>query len=363
MTHTFELVRRAKRLRAAVAACALLVFAGACNNENLAPEGAVAANLDGVKVDSVATPSDSAVVTDSLAVDSLALADSVISADSVALDEETVAFASTAMFSSGMRFGSYDCTQSGLGAYNLCNRSAGSWTLKEIKALQRLKAKVILNQGGYGKFKDSRGRYSPSKYYKWVQSHKKYAASWRPFVSNGALKGVQVIDDRGSKNWGGKEITNTQIDEMAKWWKQLVPGITTFVSGGYTWNLVGYKFRYLDGSINQFNAGYMGNVKTWRDKSVAAAKKANTSLILSLNVLDGGKLVKGCHRGGSKSKCSMSPSELRTYGAALAAAPGICGVGTWKFKSAYQSRAGVTSALRHIAGLTAKRADPSCKKR
>jgi hypothetical protein len=104
-------------------------------------------------------------------------------------------------------------------------------------------------------------------------------------------------------------------------------------------------------------------VKTWRDKSVAAATTAKTSLILSMNVLDGGKIYSGCYHGGSSSTCSMTPTELRTYGAAIAAASAICGVGTWKYNSTYQSRYGVTDALKYVASLAAKRSSTSCKRR
>jgi hypothetical protein len=366
MMHTLELARRATRLRASAVVSGLLaLFAGACNSaDNLNPNPTAATNFDSVGTDSLVTLADPMTEADSLGVaDSVALADSLAAAGITELDESAVApsFALAAS-SNRMRFGTFDCTPSALSAYNLCNRSAGKWTAAEMRALQTRGAKIILNQGGYGKFKDSRGRYSPTKYYNWVRSHRSYASSWKPYL-NKVLIGVQVIDDRGATNWGGKPITNGQIEQMARWWKQIVPGITTFVSGGYAWNLVGYRWKYLDGSINQFNASYMGNVKTWRDRSVAAARSARTSLILSMNVLNGGKIVRGCYRGGRRNMCSMSANELRTYGAALAAAPGICGVGTWMYSSKYQGRPGITYALKYIASQASKRVPPSCKRR
>jgi hypothetical protein len=372
MMHTLELARRATRLRASAVVSGLLaVLAGACNSaDNLNPNPPVAANFDS------AGTTDSLGLTDSMALaepmteaDSLGVADSVALADSLAAagvattDESSLApsFA-LASFTNRMAFGTFDCTPSGLSAYNLCNRSAGKWTAAEIRALQARGVRIILNQGGYGKFKDSRGRYSATKYHNWVRSHRAYASLWRPYL-NRTLIGVQVIDDRGASNWGGKPITNAQIEQMARWWKQVVPGITTFVSGGYAWNLVGYKWRYLDGSINQYNASYMGDVRAWRDRSVAAARSARTSLILSMNVLNGGKNVRGCYRGGRGHMCSMSARELRTYGAALAAAPGICGMGTWMYSSKYQARPGITYSLKYIARLAANRAPLSCKRR
>ena len=344
MIHEFAHFLRPTRLRT-VALVLLGVFVGAaCDNSN--PLDTTAAS-DPIDQPTVATAGES---------DSVAVSDTVVAT-------EASLTPSFALYNSGMRFGAYDCTTSGLSAYNACNRSAGSWSYAEIRDLKAMGAKAILNQGGYSKFKDSYGRYSPTKYYNWVMSLKSYASSWKTYVSDGTLIGVQVLDDRGASNWGGKAITNTQIDQMARWWKQILPGVPTFIAGGYAWNLTGYSWAYLDGSINQYNGRYMGDVKVWRDKSVAAAASAKTSLILSLNVLDGGKLVSGCYHGGSSSYCSMTPTELRTYGAAIAAASGICGLGTWKFKSTYQSRSGVTDALKYIAGLAAKRSSVSCRKR
>jgi hypothetical protein len=379
MLHTLELARRATRLRTIAVISGILAILTGCNtDDNLAPAPTVAANFDSAGTDSTSTDST---ITDSLALawgepltaaDSVGLADSVALADSLAAAGVVMAteeaslepeFAMAAASTKRMHFGAYDCTPSGRSAYTLCNRSAGKWTAAEIRALQRAGARTILNQGGYGKFKDSRGRYSPSKYYRWVRSHRRYASSWKPFVRSGVLVGVQVIDDRGATNWGGRPISNAQIEQMAKWWKQLVPGITTFVAGGYASNLLGYKWRYLDGSINQYNASYMGSVKAWRDKAVAAAAKARTSLILSLNVLNGGKITRGCYRGGRRNMCSMNANEIRTYGAAIANARGVCGAGTWKYSSTYQRRPGVTYALKYVAKMAANRPLVSCKRR
>lgn len=286
----------------------------------------------------------------------------VAGADSSAATEASVD-PSFALYTTGTRFGAYGCTSSGFAAYNACIRAAGSWSKADLAAFKSKGARLILSQGGFAKFKNSDGTYSPTKYYNWVQSLKPYVSSWKPYVTDGTLLGAQLLDDRGAVNWGGKAITNAQIDQMAKWWKQILPGVTTFMSGGYTWMLTGYSWAYLDGSINQYNAGYMGDVKTWRDKSVAAAASARTSLILSMNVINGGKKFSGCKHYGTSSKCSMTPTEVRTYGAAIAAASGICGMGTWEYNTNYQAWSGVMDALKYVAGLAAKRSATSCKRR
>jgi hypothetical protein len=260
----------------------------------------------------------------------------------------------------GMPFGSWDCTvPTDLGPFNLCIRSAGSWITSELAALKPLRAKLLLSQGGYAKFQRPDKTYDPAKYQAWVQTLKPYVASWQPYVTEGTLVGVQVIDDVGASNWGGTAISQARIDEMAKWWEELMPGLTTFVREKAT-GLAGYQWAYLDASISQYNAGHMGDVTRWRDSNVVAAKAARLGLMLSLNVLNGGKVVPGCYQGGSAATCSMTPAELLAYGAVEAAAPDACGLVSWKTSPAYQAQPGVAEAFRLLADIAALRSAPPC---
>ena len=290
----------------------------------------------------------------------------VIASDGVLADTSSITVSSPLGSNTGIPFGSYECKGSSLTPFTMCIRAAGDWSAAEMSGLKAGKGKLILNQGGYAKFKTN-GFYDPARYHAWVQSLKPYVESWKPYLADGTLMGAQVIDDRGPNNWGGRGITNQQVDEMAKWWKELVPGISTFVAGGYADDLAitGYTFRYLDGSISQYNARYMGDVAVWRDKALAAARTAKTSIILSLNVLAGGKLVSGCYKYTSgdpavAGTCAMTPTEIRTYGAALANGDGACGLASWKTTAEYQALPGVTDALKYVAELASKRPAVNC---
>lgn len=230
-----------------------------------------------------------------------------------------------------------------------------------MKAVETAGGKFILGQGGYSKFKDASGNYSPTMYYNWVQSLRPYVSAWQPYLTDGTLIGVQVIDDRGATNWGGVAITNAQTDEMAKWWKEIMPGLPTLVRDGRASGISGYSWQYLDGAIMQY-ANYLGDITAWRDGILNAAQTTKLSLVLSLNVLDGGNGSSGW-QGGKSTKWNMSPTELRTYGQVLAAAPGICGLVSWKTDPTYQARTGVTEALKYIAGLAAQHPATSCNRR
>jgi hypothetical protein len=284
----------------------------------------------------------------------------------------------------GVPFGSWECVVPNLiGPFNLCIRSAGSWIAAEMAALQTINGKMMLSQGGYDKFRNcaptggtaatiaaacavtgADRRYSPAKYAAWVQTLAPYVAGWQPYLNSGTLVGVQVIDDVDQSNWGGTAITKAQMDEMARVWKVLMPGITTFVREKAT-GLTGYTWVYLDASITQYNAKYMGPIQLQADSNVAAAKSAKLGLMFSLNVLGGGKVVTGCYQYTESGQlwCSMTPTEIRAYGAVQAAAPGVCGLVSWRSDAGYQAQPGVVDALRYVAGLAAAHPAASCRVR
>jgi hypothetical protein len=262
----------------------------------------------------------------------------------------------------GIMFGSWECTAPGnLGPFSMCIRSAGYWIEGEMAALRLLNGKLMLSQGGYEKFKTN-GIYDPAKYYAWLQTLKQYVPAWKPYLDDGTLIGVQVIDDVGTTNWGGVAITKAQQDEMAKWWKELIPGIVTFTREKAT-GLTGYPWAYLDASITQYNARYMGDITKWRDSNVVAAKAAKLGLAFSLNVLNGGKIVTGCYHGEEAAYCAMTPAELRSYGEVQAAAPEACGLVSWKTDAAYHAVPGVTDAFKYVAGLAATHTATNCRVR
>lgn len=261
----------------------------------------------------------------------------------------------------GIPFGAWECTVDNLGPFNLCIRSAGSWITKELAELQPAGVKLLLSQGGYSKFQNSDKTYNPDKYYAWVQTLKPHVKQWQRYLVDGTLMGVQVIDDIGKTNWGGVAITRAQIDEMAEWWKQLMPGITTFVREKAT-GLAGYPWTNLDGSITQYNARYMGDITKWRDSNVVAAKSNKLALMLSMNVLNGGKIVPGCYHADEEEYCAMTPLELLALGAVQIATPEACGVATWKISPTYLAQPGIAEAFKSLATLAALRSALPCRR-
>jgi hypothetical protein len=306
----------------------------------------------------------SAAANEELLADSVRSSSAIIRIDTVRVDSvkswytkrDTVRIPPPA--TTGVPFGSYECTGKDLGLFSFCMRSASKWSLGEMAGVQAAGGKFMLNQGGYDKFRKADRTFDPAKYQAWVQSLQPYVASWQPYLATGTLIGVQVIDDIGPGTWGVR-ITQAQIEDMARAWKQIMPGLTTFVREKAT-GLTGFRWVYLDASISGYSARYMGDITKWRDSNVVAAKAAKLGLMLSLNLLDGGKLVPGCFHGANPAFCALTPVELLTYGAVQISTPEACAVATWKTDAAYQAQPGVSDALKTLAALAALRSGPPC---
>lgn len=306
---------------------------------------------------------------DELLADSIRSTSTIIKIDTVRVDSvkswytkrDTVRIPAPAPVPSavtGIPFGSYECTGKDLGRFSFCIRSASKWSAGEMAGVQAAGGKFMLNQGGYDKFRKADRTFDPVKYQDWVLSLQPFVAAWQPYLASGTLMGVQVIDDIGASTWGVR-ITQAQIEDMAKAWKQIMPEVTTFVREKAT-GLTGFPWISLDASISGYNARYMGDITKWRDSNVVAAKAANLGLMLSLNLLDGGKLVPGCFRGANPAYCALTPDELLSYGAIEISTPEACAVATWKTSPAYQAQPGVSEALKTLAALAALRSGPPC---
>lgn len=263
----------------------------------------------------------------------------------------------------GIPFGEYECDASSLAPFGMCVRAAGTYSSATLAAFRAKGAKLILNQGGYGKFKDAQGRFDPAKYTIWLNSIASAVQTWGSYVSDSTLFAVQVIDDRGASNWGGVAITNAQIDEMARQWKVLLPGVLTVVREKAT-GLTGYTYVYLDASISQYNADHSGTISSFVSQNVAAAASARLGLIFSLNVLNGGSCKpEFCVPGTSSGLYNMGPNELRTYANAMLGATGVCAFTAWRLDATYLARPGVVGAFTYIAGQTATKPTASCRVR
>ncbi|HUR96262.1 MAG TPA: hypothetical protein VMY76_16905 [Gemmatimonadales bacterium] len=190
--------------------------------------------------------------------------------------------------------------------------------------------------------KNSDGTFSFTKWKALVDRFKQ--TNFGPYLSDGTIIGHFLIDEpQRAAKWGGKSIPASTVEAMAKYSKQLWPGMTTFVRAGPTWlatSSIGYT--YLDAGWAQYAAS-KGNVGSWIAAEVAAAKRKGLGLAVGLNVLDGGNGSSGIR--GISGGSAMSANEIKSYGTALLDQSYACAFYNWMYDSGYYGRTDIKSAM------------------
>lgn len=143
------------------------------------------------------------------------------------------------------------------------------------------------------------------------------------YIENGTLIGHMILDD--ISNFEGRDPDAADLEEMARYSKELFPGLMTYVrqkasqmpvpeSGGYV---------YVDAIVNQYTAAE-GTVQQYAALESRRAQALNLGIINGLNIADGGDGSSG-RPGYRVHKFAMSAAEITAYGSVLATVPG-CGM-------------------------------------
>jgi hypothetical protein len=182
-----------------------------------------------------------------------------------------------------------------------------------------------------------------------------------PYINDGTILGHYLIDEpHRTARWGGKIIPQATLEAMAKYSKQIWPGMTTFVRVAPSWLAgVSTTYTYLDAGWLQYES-WMGSVSTKLASEVAAAKRKGLGLAVGLNVLDGGN---GSSKvaGWTRSKYKMSASEIRTYGTALLSQTYSCGFYNWMWDSPYYGRTDIKTVMAELSSKARNHIKTSCK--
>jgi hypothetical protein len=167
------------------------------------------------------------------------------------------------------------------------------------------------------------------------------------YIEDGTVMGHFILDEPHDKtNWGGNYVSHADLDEMARYSKQIWPTLPTVVRGWPSY-LRGYQFKHLDAAWAQYSARF-GPIDEFVRNNVRDAKASGLALVAGLNLLDGGNRESGI-TGHNPSKFAMSASQVRSWGGALLAEPYICAFISWKYKASYFGRNDITSALTELS--------------
>jgi hypothetical protein len=300
--------------------------------------------------DDVTAPSDPAEV--EAAVDTLTL-----EADSGAMQEAMSA-------RSGVAFGSWGMSNEHLNQVHTGWMDGGSISpenvISRLKGARARGGRVVikLSKGGERHVKTN-GRFSLTKWKGLVSRYRR--VNLTPFIQDGTIIAHYLVDEpHREERWGRGAISRKTIEEMARFSKQLWPGMATVARVAPSW-LAGasFRWRYLDAGWAQYRAN-RGDAGRWIAAETRAAEREGLGLLVGLNVLNGGNGSSRI-RGHSRGKWAMSGSEIRRYGAALLSSRRACGFFSWIYQPGYYGRSDIRSAMAEVSRRAKAHGRTSCK--
>jgi hypothetical protein len=213
--------------------------------------------------------------------------------------------------------------------------------LADLEAARRTNTQLLLNfTGPEHRFSNNDG-FSLAEWERLVDRFR--GLDLTSYVADGTILGHFLMDEPSDpSNWNGKPVTPAQVEEMARYSKELWPTMATIVRGWPAY-LKGYQFRYLDAAWAQYHTRF-GPIDEFITNNVRDAQASGLALVVGLNVLNGGTQSSGIP-GTRRDKYAMSASELRSWGGALLSEPHACALIIWKYDSRYFERPDIHAAL------------------
>ena len=394
MTHTLKPARRGGRLRTPLLLTLLAFTAGACDDRltnTTADELTDPTTLaDPAAAADTTLPTDS--VSEDLALqDSLALEDSLAAAadptgglpitdedDGIGEEEEVAGevglevvegpdpaaaapegLSLASAFRGGIPFGTFHLPKNLYGrSYTgtLGNISPGLLR-SYLETARKNGAKVMVTFSGNERhYKNSNRSFSLAK---WKQRVNRFRGiNLSSYIKDGTLMGHYLLDEpHDPANWGGRTVSRATIDAMAKYSKQVWPGLPTIVRAWPKF-LKGYRYRYLDAAWAQYSARF-GSVSKFMSDNVRDSKASGLALVIGMNQLAGGN-SKGL-RGYYSGRYAMSASQLRSWGSAMLGNSYPCAFISWQYNSRYMNRSDIRSANGYLAGKARSKGTKSCR--
>ncbi len=319
MTHSFRLSRRIARLRVPTMAAMVLLF-GACNDNGSPLDPDTSTPTEGAGTEIAATPI------------------------------ESPSFASS--FAGGIPMGMFAMPTSSFGSrYNGALRNIyPQYLVRELSGIKARGGKVVLNlAGGEKTYKDAQGHFSFDKWKQRVDRFK--GVNFSSYLKDGTVIGHYIIDEPNDpSNWNGRTVSPATLEAMAKYSKQLWPGMPTIVRT-YPDYLANYSgsYQYLDAAWAQYVYRF-GDVNSFISKNVSLAQKKGLGLVVGLNILKGGP-----------NKAKMTPSQVKSWGSALLSSSYPCAFLSWTYNSTYLGTSGIQDAMSYLRNKAESRSSRSCR--
>jgi len=175
--------------------------------------------------------------------------------------------------------------------------------------------------GGHEHYTDAQGDFDLAA---WKAMLDPWAGSGvQPFIDDGTLSGHMLLDD--ITEFEGRSPTADALEEMARYSKELLPGLTVIVreKASAMPPPAGGRYEQVDAIVNQYRARD-GDVEDYALLEAEQSVELGLTIINGLNIADGGDGSSG-QPGWSGGRWAMSAEEIVRYGTVLSATPG-CGM-------------------------------------
>jgi hypothetical protein len=312
MAISFKLSRRLARLRAPLFAVLVLGFAGCESAESFDPDSNILP--DGADQGMTAAPASASI-----------------------------------SFAGGIPIGFFNQPISEFGArFNGAHSNVAPQALMdELAAVKSRGGKVVLALSGSPKYYMDDGHFSLTKWKQRVGRFK--GVNFSSYINDGTVIGHYMIDEPNDpSNWGGRPVSTSTLEEMAKYSKGLWPNLATVVRVDPSY--LASNHRYLDAAWAQY-LSRRGDVNTYIRSMTSQAQNKGLALIVGLNVLKGGK----------PNGTPMTASEVESWGSALLSSSYPCAFISWKYTSSYMSSSSIRSAMDVLRRKAENRGDKSCR--
>jgi hypothetical protein len=351
-----DMASNAKAWQRATALGLVLMLLGGCGENGMSPssENPTAGSAPG---DSAATaPGDSMAPTDS----------TIVPTDSTFIDSSGVVTL-TSSIPPGIVFGAYNMDVEQMTSVLNGTMQGGGLTADNILSRLayakshgfRMVIKLCMGDDKYVKNAD--GTFSFTKWKALVDRFR--SVNLGPYITDGTILGHFLIDEPHRAAKWGKPIPQSTVEAMAKYSKQIWPGMTTFVRVVPSWLAAApITYTYLDAGWLQYAWG-KGDVGTMVASEVAIAKSKHLGLMVGLNVLQGGNGSSGIP-GTSSGNWAMSASEVRSYGTTLLNQSYACGFYNWSYTLSgptYFARSDIKTVMAELSTKAKAHVKTSCK--
>jgi hypothetical protein len=210
--------------------------------------------------------------------------------------------------------------------------------------------------GNERRYRDEKGHFSFARWKARVDRFR--GIDFSSYNNDGTIIGHYILDEpQDPTNWGGTLVSPAEVDELARYSKELWPTMPTMVRSWPSY-LKGYRYQYLDAAWAQYSQRF-GAIDSFISSNVRDARSAGLALVVGLNLLGGGSKSGGM-KGYVGSRYAMTASQVQSWGELLMADPYACAFISWKYDARYFERSDIKSALAALGEQARNRPKKPC---